>query len=194
MAFLAAPGETNAVTADLSSGGTVSVQDTGATLKATGTCTAIDAHRATCPLRVSTTSPESLPAVLHFGLGDGNDTLRLIAPDLGEGIAFFANGQAGDDVLDASRAVTPPRFLNGDATREGLIFLGGPGNDHLIGGASGQDASELDGEDGADTLDGGAAGTTSSRWPGQRRPPVATTGRTSCSAGRLGPAPGWPRA
>ncbi|MEA2168471.1 MAG: hypothetical protein QOF76_1771 [Solirubrobacteraceae bacterium] len=140
----AEPGETNHVTvAYAGNAETVTVTDSTATFTSTGTCTAVDAHTATCAAR-----PEALSSFLQdtrVELGDGDDTVVSTRPEPGPPIGgLHAFGGPGDDILTGSPTTD--------------ILDGGTGADTISGGAGSDEITDGDGEGttDADTLGGGA--------------------------------------
>ena len=133
LAFQAAPGEANNVTADPPAAGSIVFRDAGAPLTAAGACTQVDATTARCP--------NAGGSVL---LGDGNDRLRFPA-----GVEQEVFGEAGDDDLAGPKTV---RGDDGNDTLSGPQLDGGEGNDVLTGTTG---ADVLYGDHGDDTMNGG---------------------------------------
>jgi Ca2+-binding RTX toxin-like protein len=132
--FDGAPGEANNVRVSLS-GGKLRVEDTGAPLKATGTCRSVSANAAEC-------SDEHLGWLVVVNSGDGNDTVAVNTRGIGTTAVHLG---AGDDKLDGSGRKRI--YGNGDDGAD--MLLGGSGADVFQGGA-GPDV--LDGRDGLDQV------------------------------------------
>ena len=119
-------------------GSTPTITENGSTLHASGTCTAIDAHNASCPTTDATvvlgggadTSKTAVNGNLSVDGGPGDD--RVLA----SGLHASVTGDGGDDLLIASS--------NSNTTIDG-----GAGADTLY--ATGPSAT-LTGDDGKDTI------------------------------------------
>jgi hypothetical protein len=142
--FDAAPGEANNLHVSLA-GGKLRIEDTGAPLKATGTCHTVSGSVAEC-------DNEHLGWLVVVDTGDGADTVAVNTRGIGTTAVHLG---AGDDKLDASGRKRV--YGNGDDGAD--MLLGGSGPDVLQGGA-GPDL--LDGRDGLDQVyyEGGATEKT----------------------------------
>jgi hypothetical protein len=166
--FVAAPGESNDVLVAWQSEGftskSVTISDAGAPLTAGSQCASLDLHTVRCTPAL-TMSNSLVHADLQ--LGDRDDRARI--SDVGRGAlaaagVLFADGGAGDDVLDARNG-----FMAG--------FKGGGGTDHLYGAelesflADGdRDGAEGDAAPSPDVIEGGPGRDTVSYR--QRTAPV----------------------
>lgn len=179
LTYDAAPGEANRLTVS-SSGGTLTVTDTGATVTAGAGCTFVSATKATCPaagvaaMAISTGDMNDTASVsatqvpTTFDDGPGNDTMTGGgAPDTfisGTGSDTF-HGGAGNDVVDYSSRTAPVTVSLDNVANDGeagendnvgtdvQVVIGGAGNDRITG-SSGSDS--LYGGPGNDTLRGGS--------------------------------------
>jgi hypothetical protein len=125
--LVAAPGEKNAVSAEWA-GGYLIVRDTGAELKPSGLCSALDANTARC-------APGT--QVNEVRLGDGDDSFTGRA----DAFSGYAYGEAGADAIEVEG-------------RPSIALLDGGTGDDTLTAAGGWDS--LVGGDGADRLRGGA--------------------------------------
>ena len=146
--YVAAPGERNRLlVAYAGDARSVVVSDPGATIAASGSCVAIDAHTARCTARPGA-RVEWLQST-RAELGDLDDELRTTRPGPAPIGGVVADGGSGDDLLDGGAGSDR---LDGGGGRDRL--LGGDGLDFLTDGD--RDGADADGAPAADVLDGGA--------------------------------------
>lgn len=126
MAYLAAPGEVNAVSVT-ESAGAVTIRDAALALAAPAGCQQLDPRAVTCP-------PSAGPLKVAVALTDGNDSASLstsidgVNVDGGSGNDVLVGG-AGDDILDGE---TGNDLLVGAAGND--LLEPGLGSDVLAGG------------------------------------------------------------
>ena len=143
--LVAAPGETNAVTAEWA-GGHLIVRDTGAPLTPSGLCSPVDANTARC-------APGTTLGEVRLDDGDDSFTARADA------FSGFVYGEAGADTVEVQGRPSVARLDGGPGddtltTADGWdTLLGGDGADRLRGGDG---SDRLYGGDGDDELDAGA--------------------------------------
>ena len=131
VAYVAGPGEANAVTASLSDQ-VFTIRDTGATISASGGCFSRGPSEVEC-------STFFTPQRLTVELLDGDDAFNTTVP--------LQNSVRGGDGADQLGGGPGHDSLDGQAGED--VLWGGPGNDVLIGG-SGSDT--LVGEAGSDRI------------------------------------------
>lgn len=166
--FTATPGEANEVELTLAvDRRSATITDTAATLTPGAGCIAESTHRVRC-VRTLYSSISSA----DVALGDGDDTVRVRAPQSGTAFGRIrVRGGAGNDTLEVIEALDADHVglgaratldggpgddrLTGGSTFDSLA--GGPGNDRLQGGG-GND--RLAGGAGSDRLEGGAGADT----------------------------------
>lgn len=154
--YLAAPGETNAVTVADTPAGFV-FTDAGARITPGPGCTARDEHTVLC--KIIRDDFGYLSA--DVDLGDGDDRV-----DIGRSKApIGVSGGPGDDTILTASAGSLFGDAGNDSMMGGTFLSGGDGEDRLVAPAAAT-AANLTGGAGADTLIGGPGADTLDGGPG----------------------------
>jgi Ca2+-binding RTX toxin-like protein len=148
--------ETNRVAVSYVAGTNVySVADTAANLTPNGTCTAVNAHTASCPgAGIKTISADT---------GDRDDTVALDSTTIPLLVLGDLHGGGGNDLVIGHGT------LNGDSGNDTIV--GSPLADNIRGGSGGD---SVDGGNGPDDIAGGK-GTDTLSYPADRVTPINVT-------------------